>query len=169
VHFTGAFYRPLTASPGGLIYRHPRASTGAFYRCILQALNSFPRSFYRLLGANSQQLPGDSKSPGLVPLHNVNLSSLPRYRRYPYLPDKEQRITRRCWFLNPPCLFLAVQIKPNRFVRAIPSEGLKRAQRAIGSLPHSLGLLGERRKGLPGSRVTKLSAPPSNENKEYHM
>jgi hypothetical protein len=28
--------------------------------------NSFPRSFYRLLGANSQQLPGDSKSPGLV-------------------------------------------------------------------------------------------------------
>jgi hypothetical protein len=40
---TGVIYRPPTASPG--------ASPGAFYR---------------LLGANSQQLPGDSKSPGLV-------------------------------------------------------------------------------------------------------
>jgi hypothetical protein len=33
-------------------------SLGASPRGFLQAPNSFPKSFYRLLGANSQQLPG---------------------------------------------------------------------------------------------------------------
>jgi hypothetical protein len=41
-------------------------SLGASPRCFLQAPNSFSRGFYRLLEANSQQLPGNSKSPGLV-------------------------------------------------------------------------------------------------------
>ena len=65
----GAFYRPLIGSPGAF-YRpligSPGASPGASYRTSSAPLSAFYRPLTGSLGANSQQLPGDFKSPGLV-------------------------------------------------------------------------------------------------------
>jgi hypothetical protein len=96
----------------------------------------------------------------------MNLSSLPRYRRYSYLPDREQRIARRRWASQ--CLFIGVRIKPNRFGRAIPSEGLKGAIGSLDGVPegHTTVPLMRGARGRQARGVTKLSEPPSNENKK---
>jgi hypothetical protein len=52
------FYRPLTGSLG--------ASPGVFYRPLTGSPGAIYRPLTASLGANSQQLPGDFKSPGLV-------------------------------------------------------------------------------------------------------